>query len=327
MLLFTIIIIWPRQEAEDITFGFQAERPQSLSHNGVAPPPFTFPDDTCKSAFLKYMNDKACDFELSHTRFADASGYIKGNSAITPRDAIALIAKADELKPIHDAWGKAEYLMHVLGPNERTDTIRSGPRLSRKPQYHYLGGKTGTLGGCHNAVFICETDSGKRYIAAVINSSWEDRWPDAIKLIDIAERRHNAQGCDVSDVKLRATGALVCTYPADAFERRYLQRKLYGTETDKEHLPASVTKTMTAICMLDFVSNIDDYFCIKPSDLMPGSGPRFKVGDSITFRDALHAMFLPSSNTAAVAVSRIVGNMILSGKQPTESWRHSMLQF
>ena len=67
---------------------------------------------------------------------------------------------------------------------------------------------------------------------------------------------------------------------------------------------------MTALCMMEWVDDLDRYISIKASDLMPGSGPKFFEGDSITYRDALHAMLLPSSNTAAVALSRTIGQQM-----------------
>ena len=263
---------------------------------------------------MEYMNTKARLMGLTHTRFADPSGYKIGKSAITPEDAVKLILQADSRRAISQTWGKPVYYMHVKGPHARIDTITWGRRYAFTTFYKLLGGKTGTLAGCHNAVFICRTPSGNRFVAAIINSSWDQRWPDAKKLIDIARRRCINPQANVSDIKLQATGAYVALYPPHPSSLTPLNL-LYSREPSTEHVPASVTKVMTAICLLDWVNDLDDYFEINGGDMMPGSGPKFQVGDCITFRDALHAMFLPSSNTAAVAVARIVGSMILDAKE------------
>lgn len=268
-------------------------------------------DETCKALFLDYMNSKARQMGMPHTRFADASGYVKGQSTITPLDAITLITTAHRCADISEAWGKTTYEMHVKGPHERTDTIGTGRRAAVTDYYQLLGGKTGTLAGCHNAVFICRNADGITFVAAIINSSWEQRWPDLKKLIDIASRRFKDQHADVSDISMVATGAFVTPYPMSPLYRRARHfPALFSLEPATRHYPASVTKVMTALCMMEWIDNLDRYLCIKSSDLMPGSGPKFFDGDSITYRDALHAMLLPSSNTAAVALSRTIGQQM-----------------
>ena len=268
-------------------------------------------DAACKALFLDHMNDKAREMGMHNTRFADASGYVKGQSTITPLDAITLITTANRYADISEAWGKNTYVMHVGGPHERTDTIGPGRRTDVTDYYQLLGGKTGTLAGCHNAVFICQAADGKSFVAAIINSSWEQRWPDLKKLIDIANRKFRDPHADISDIKMVATGALVSPYPMSPLYRRAKHfPALYSQEPFTRHYPASVTKVMTALCMMEWVDDLDRYISIKASDLMPGSGPKFFEGDSITYRDALHAMLLPSSNTAAVALSRTIGQQM-----------------
>ena len=63
--------------------------------------------------------------------------------------------------------------------------------------------------------------------------------------------------------------------------------------------------------MLDFVSDINESFEIKASDITSGSGNYFYDGDIITYKEALHAMLLPSSNTTAEATATAVGHRIL----------------
>lgn len=75
---------------------------------------------------------------------------------------------------------------------------------------------------------------------------------------------------------------------------------------------ASNTKVLTAITALDYISDLDEELTIKASDIQPGTGPIFAGGERMTFRDALYAMMLPSSNTCAYAIARAVGNKLLS---------------
>lgn len=75
---------------------------------------------------------------------------------------------------------------------------------------------------------------------------------------------------------------------------------------------ASNTKVLTAITALDYISDLDEELTIKASDIQPGTGPIFAGGERMTYRDALYAMMLPSSNTCAYAIARAVGNKLLS---------------
>ena len=68
---------------------------------------------------------------------------------------------------------------------------------------------------------------------------------------------------------------------------------------------------MTAMCMLDFVYDINEEFVISSGDITTGSGNYFYAGDMISYRESLHAMMLPSSNTCAEATATAVGNLIL----------------
>ena len=268
---------------------------------------------TCRAAFLDYMNRKAWLMGMHQTRFADASGYVADGSAITPHDAILLAMKAQSCAAIAGVWGKKQHAMHVGGPQARIDTIASLSKAVFTERYKLLGCKTGTLGGQAGVILLCQGTKGDLYAASILGSVHEQRWRDARRLIDMAERRATAFNVPAADGDLRAQGAAVCRMPMVyvPWMRRILPAWLYQRNVDRPLLPASVTKTMTAICMLDFVDNLDEKFTIEESDLMPGSGPRFKAGDVLSYREALYAMFLPSSNTAAVAVAHAVGRKII----------------
>ena len=63
--------------------------------------------------------------------------------------------------------------------------------------------------------------------------------------------------------------------------------------------------------MLDYIKDIHETIEFVDSDIIGGSGAVFETGDIITYEDALFAMMLPSSNMAAQAVARSVGEKIL----------------
>lgn len=110
---------------------------------------------------------------------------------------------------------------------------------------------------------------------------------------------------------VNSTIAIACQVPTVSlsFNRDNLPI-LFEKNADVRWYPASLTKVMTAIIMLDYVSDLNKKIMIIDSDITGGSGPIFEHGDIITLRDALYCMMLPSSNTAANAVARIVGRKI-----------------
>lgn len=88
---------------------------------------------------------------------------------------------------------------------------------------------------------------------------------------------------------------------------------LSNRETVKQN-PASMTKIVTSMILLDNASNLNKEIVFKDSDFVGGSGPSLQVGDILTLRDALYAMMLPSSNNAAKAVARVVGHEIINNR-------------
>ena len=78
--------------------------------------------------------------------------------------------------------------------------------------------------------------------------------------------------------------------------------------------PASVTKVMTAMIMLDNYSDLSQKFMIFADDITEGSGSSFRSGDEISLRDALYFLLLESSNTVAHALARVVGKNIVANR-------------
>ncbi|WP_299558737.1 serine hydrolase [uncultured Sulfitobacter sp.] len=85
---------------------------------------------------------------------------------------------------------------------------------------------------------------------------------------------------------------------------------LYDEFPDLELYPASLTKAITAMVMLDNLSDMNATFTVIADDATGGSGNNLETGDIITVSDALYNMFLPSSNVTTTVVARSVGAMI-----------------
>jgi len=86
---------------------------------------------------------------------------------------------------------------------------------------------------------------------------------------------------------------------------------LFEKNARVKHPPASLTKIMTAILLLDYEDDLSQQVEIIESDLTGGSGSMFDVGDIISLNDCLHHLMLESSNTIATVISRVIGKKVL----------------
>lgn len=101
---------------------------------------------------------------------------------------------------------------------------------------------------------------------------------------------------------------------------------LYEKGPTVQLLQASLTKVMTSMVMLDYVSDLDGTMTVLASDATGGSGNNLNADDVISYREALYNMMLPSSNVTTTVVARTVGEIILDGEpgDPIEAFVEQM---
>lgn len=84
---------------------------------------------------------------------------------------------------------------------------------------------------------------------------------------------------------------------------------LYSLEADTQAYPASITKVMTALLVLEN-GDLDDEVTMEDADFdeltWDASTAGLEVGETLTVRDLLYCMLLPSGNEAAYALARYV---------------------
>lgn len=154
------------------------------------------------------------------------------------------------------------------------------------------------------------------YIGIVLDAnSNEDRFKAMQQLFDIASMKTKDPSADIDDsfYTHASSGAVIPmpVYPC-AMYRGYSFNPLYSKNADTQFVPASTTKVMTLVTGLDFVDNINEVVTVKSFDIQSGSGNVFEAGDTVTVKDLMYAMMLPSSNTAAKAFARVCGIKILA---------------
>lgn len=109
-------------------------------------------------------------------------------------------------------------------------------------------------------------------------------------------------GNGLSELTGKSSGALFSLEEKSIPFSRNLYKRVY---------PASITKLMTAILVLEY-GNLGEYVTIEKEDLDLEEGSQmtgFKVGDKVTLGDLLYAILIKSGNDAAMAAARhVAGN-------------------
>lgn len=269
-------------------------------------------DDTAEQVFVNEMNRVAALLGVENTTFHNSSGLGAAGQLATPKDLTLIIRHAAGIDELTKVWGAKEYSVIVAGPNPRAvDITTTVQNTAFEQDYTILGGKTGTLGIVHNLAIVAEHKATGHVLAGTILRADNDRWQAMKQLFD---RAINIIENNSASPTIDAVGACAILLP---------NNPLLYTNTDLNEIvlqgnsnrqsPASVTKVLTAMVMLDNVSNLNDTFEYKNRDKVEDS-LQFNAGDRVTFRDALYLMLLQSNNTTAKAVARVVGQRIVRAR-------------
>lgn len=267
-----------------------------------------------KNIFIEEMNKKAKQMGMTHSNFIEPAGFPSTiEHTMSTRDMVKMVVHASRYKELAGIWNKKSYTFTIKGHNPRELTINTTVTIPIiENDYVIYGGKTGAIWGTNeidgfHMVLITNAPNDRMFIAAIRGASTaKERSNDLKTSLDNAKLLLNHPNAAVDDIV--SDSAAVCLMPLQ--HPPYDLPLIYSKNADKAGHPASVTKVMTVITALDHMTNLDKKVVLQETDITPGMGDYFKAGDIITFRDALYSMMLPSSNTCATAVARIVGEKI-----------------
>ena len=282
-------------------------RGNSLFYDNLDP---SYTDAECRTAFIAEANKKAASIGMASSAFDSPSG-ATNTAQTTAKDMALLTLVASSYKELAECWAKDSYTITPRGGLSITVTT-TVHNATLEADYLVLGGKTGSYGSAKALACLCDVNG--RQVAGYIADAGSDakRFTAMKQLMDICADILNggtASGT-VTDAAVAAAFE-VPTYYTLNYEQQALNM-LYGQDETTLIVPASTTKLITAVTMLDWVEDVHDTFTFVSSDIVGGSGGVFAAGDVISFKDALYAVMLPSSNSAATAVARVIGRKILS---------------
>lgn len=279
--------------------------------------------EECISAFVDVMNKYASDFGMSHTHFLNASGQHMNGHYSCAKDIMKMCACCTAYEKLMRIWGQEAYSINVTNKGvsrtvSGTSTYKGAAMESVGNYYHIYGGKSGTwnfggsIGTVRNLTLAVKSKVDDEWlIGCIIQSSNTDRGIPFKQLLDWLEdyRVDNTVSIPTIAASYAAAGVLQKGNPMAYADVDWM---MVGKDAETQYYPASMTKLMTAMVVLDYC-NLDEKMTIISSDIQSGN-PVYADGDTMTIYDAVLAMLLPSSNTLAVALSRFVGNKILNIK-------------
>ena len=267
----------------------------------------------CKDVFVRYMNSKANDIGANTACFCDASGFASRNAKASAKDMLHILVHAAGITQISEIWNKKEYRMHVKGINDRQITISTTCKSDHydNAKYPILGIKTGTVPDAIYNLMWCTRLRGQILACVSMGASDDNsRWIDAMKILECVDKEDKSLLLEVN-----SPAVAVCLLPSNPimFDNIDLEL-LLDKNSDALIAPASLTKVMSLICASDFIDDYHEKVKIVKSDIVRGSGNNLRRGDVVTVKDLFYDMLLPSSNTAATALSRHIGKKILKSQ-------------
>lgn len=279
----------------------------------------THTDAQALAAFVAYMNQKAAAIGMADSLFRDPAGI---DNLCTAHDLLRLLVCADRYRALDGVWNAPEYDVMVLGDMPRQQKVESTvvkPRL--ETHYHIIGGKTGTLTryNARNLAVILELPGRRERLAVValyadgMNNEPNSRFDAVRQIADAALQKLEDPAADLSGATVCCKAAAACLIPAAGAKAGEERPLLFGKNETEVLVPASVSKVLTSVCMLDLVDNLCDTFDYNRFDTQIGGfyAEDFLPGDEMTFGQGLYAMLLPSSNVTAMAIARNVGKRLL----------------
>ncbi|MBO5642997.1 MAG: serine hydrolase [Kiritimatiellae bacterium] len=276
-------------------------------------------DVTCRALFLKEMARKSEELKLETAYFENASG-LTPNSRITVSDLTKIALAALKEPDLARIWAETDCEIQITGPNPRKEVLVHAYKKYMKTwgdfvkQYKFLGGKGGSLFyrkpplSTRSHVLVTEVEGQKILITFAGALFHDDAFLYDIEIINLAKAMMRGE-----EVVLQG---LLKDFEAKggAFEFVTLTGKKLSYSSkyvNMPHVPASTTKIVATLCLLDHVKDLSTKLTVRESDIVGGSGFKCYAGDQMTYEDAIRALMLPSSNTIANSVASNVGAMIL----------------
>jgi len=268
--------------------------------------------------FVAYMNEEAEKIGMTRSHFNDAAGM---DNLTTARDLLRLMAYADKNPVLRKIWQTDRYAVTVEGDKPRMiECVSKSRHRDLDPYYRALGRKGGTLRSSrlgiyvNNLATILEIPGSRDRLAVVVMYAQEDnqfpnnRFKATKQVADIAMAKYKDPAADISAMPVCCENAVAAVLPADGEDYQVL----YEKDADSIGRPMSISKVLTAVCVLEQIQDLSQIITYNAFDTNIGGFyiNDYLPGDRVTYMDALYALMLESSNVTAQALARSVGQKL-----------------
>lgn len=288
---------------------FSALSCQLLNSNFQSP----VTDDEASAIFLAEMKKKTQLLGMENTTLKNVNGFSVKGHLTTSRDLLKLGLHAAGYGNLLTVWGKKEHQAAVYGKNVREVSLESAIPDEAETPYTILGGKFDGAGNdTLNSLALLTNEEGELYLTVVMGASGETGIADrqeAMKALVRATRQEK-----VEDFKAKSGSILLMPKGNPHYYASLPPESTCSVKESERIPPASLTKLINALVVLDNVQNLHETLEIQSFDLLGESGPKLVEGDILSYLDALHFLLLSSSNTVAKALSRVVGHKIVQSR-------------
>lgn len=272
----------------------------------------TVADEDCYKAFVAAMNKQSEEWKLENTKWINPSGLGENNqySESTARDlAIMALHVFTKENKFH---GRDVYLLKVIKPyfipryRVKQKIVYSTTTLETiGNNYPIFGAKTGSGDGYQTLVMVCKI--GDSIVSgAVMNADNEQGRFEAMD--DLMNFAHDILS------KSKETNNYVCTKARNAclyrLDNNGQQVCLFAQNADEKSPPMSTTKVMTLALVKKYKIDMNQLVFITPYDTQNAGNDILYDWDKLSIQDLVNIMMRCSSNVAANALARIIGEKI-----------------
>lgn len=268
--------------------------------------------------FIEKMNERAQRIGMTNSIFADVAGYDTATNRTTARDLVRLGIDALAYNELCSVWNTDSYTIKTLDPAHRVIVCDYSDDMTElNNSYIVLGKKAGYMplsGGGRSVTMLaaCLVDD-EVVVGAVGGIAVQSERVKAMKqLMDIASEIIQDRSASTTPSYFQyGCAAILPKGNPISYEHKNISF-IYEYNADTQFVPASTTKTLTAITALDYITDMHSKFEVLSSDgLDYGSGQLLQAGDILNYRQALYLMMLPSSGPCCRVVARTLGQKML----------------
>lgn len=272
-----------------------------------------------QQAFIHEMNAKCQLWGMASTHFVNASGLVAPGQLTTARDMARLTMEVTKYPALLGICKTKDYKVSFMGPHERQIKIHTlVENADFESRYPILGTKSGTLlPNVFHLVMLTKDEEDQVFITVIMQTtSKNNRFAETEKLLQIAKEKRTKEANLTKDFEA-CSGAVYQLKNSVLALPEVFGQEIYVFNGDKKIKPASLTKLMTALVVIENVSNLNERFEVKACDLIDTSGPLLLPGDWVSYQDALYILLLTSCNSMAQALSRVIGERLRSFQYPS----------